>query len=464
MEYTAFEKVPAKAQTYSFFDQVIFWFSTTSLPAAWLYGAYMAGWKGVMASLLLIIGVNALSLIPWAFLGQMAQQTGGSMMALARPAFGIKGSIVPSIFYLIFGMGWAVINAFLGSIALSFIFAQWLNWPSYASPHNTWYMIGYLAIFAILNGVFGAIGHQWLKKLQWAATILFLLLGGYQTYVVIHTWGLSHLLAWKPATTLTFPTGFGPWQFAFPMTFAFLFDLMIAFNWTWEFIGDFSRFAKTKKAGTWGPFWGAVIAQIWWFFVGAIAVAYIALSNGGKYMPLLADPSSTTVAAGLGWLAAIIILFATVTADAGNIYGSGLSISNMFPKLKLSLRSLLVIVSVLVFPLSILPLVFSNLLSFSLFFLDFMGALVIPLWTLMLVDYFLVKKGKYSDDMYLKQGGKYWFSKGWNIPAVVTLFLGTGVYWLFAYILPYHIRNFTTATIPTIIFVTVVYFIWSKKK
>src|SRR5258708_17023000 len=101
-EYSAFDKVPAKEQSYSFLDQVAFWFSATSLPATWLYGAYMAGWKGVIASLLLIIGVNGLSLIPWAYFGEIAQKTGGSMMAIARPAFGIRGSVIPSIFYLAF--------------------------------------------------------------------------------------------------------------------------------------------------------------------------------------------------------------------------------------------------------------------------------------------------------------------------------------------------------------------------
>src|SRR6185436_16800157 len=145
MEYSAFDKVPQKAQSYTFLDQTVFWFASTSLPAAWLYGALMAGWQGVSSAMLLIIGVNALSLIPWAFLGRIAQETGGSMMAIARPAFGIRGSIVPSVFYLIFALGWALVNAFIGAIAISFIFKQWLGFPSYLDPNNLGYMVGYLA-------------------------------------------------------------------------------------------------------------------------------------------------------------------------------------------------------------------------------------------------------------------------------------------------------------------------------
>lgn len=457
MEYTAFEKIPEKAKTYSFLDLTAFWFASASLPAAWLYGALMAGWHGIAAAMLLIVGVNALSFIPWAYLGGIAQVTGGSMMAIARPAFGIRGSIIPSIFYLIFAMGWALVNAFIGSIAISFIFKQWLGWPSYLDPNNLWYMLTYLAVFAYLNGTFGIAGHKWIKKLQWVATAFFLILGAYQTYIVLNQWGLAKVLSWVPTETLFHAIG----PFTFPITFALLFDLMVAYNWTWEFIGDFSRFAKTKNAATWGPFIGATLAQIWWFSVGALAVAYLALTTGA-YTPILADPSSTTVGLGLGWLAALVILFATVTTDAGNIYASALSVSNMMPKKKISLRTLLVISSIIVFPLSMLPLLSSNLLNFFIFFLDFMGALVIPLWTIMLVDYFIVKKGKYTDDLYEKDGGKYWFTKGWNIKAVVTLLLGTVVYWIFGYVF-IDLRNVLPATIPTVLFVAVMHVMLQKK-
>src|SRR3989344_744344 len=140
-EYSAFEKVPQNAQTFSFWDQFAFWFSAASLPAAWYYGALMAGWQGIAGALFLILIVNTLAFIPWAYLGEIAGKTGGSSMAIARGAFGIKGSIIPSVFYLIMGFGWAAVNVFLGAIALSFIFKLWLHFPSYADPNNLIYMV-----------------------------------------------------------------------------------------------------------------------------------------------------------------------------------------------------------------------------------------------------------------------------------------------------------------------------------
>lgn len=459
MEYAAFEKVPLKERTYSFFDQFVFWFASTSLPAAWYYGALMAGWQGIIGALILIFLVSTISFIPWAYLGKIAQETGGSSMAIIRPAFGIRGAIVPSIFYLIFAVGWAVVNVFLGAIALSFIFKLWLGFPSYLDSNNLAYMASYILVVCFLQGFFAVKGNRGIKKLQWVATILFLFLGAYQTYVVFTHWDALSLIAWKPKETLS--TTIGP--FTYSLTFALLVDLLIAYNWTWEFIGDFSRFAKNKNSGTWGPFFGANLAQYWWFLVGAFAVVYLSITSG-QYTPLLADPSSASVAAGLGWVAAIIVLFATISTNAGNIYASALGISNIIShKKNIPLNTLLAWSSLAITPLALTPLLSKDFVGFYIFFLDFLGAIVVPLWTLTLVDYFWVKKQKYTDDLFKLNQGAYWYNKGWNWPAIITLLLGIVVYWLCAYVFV-GIRQFVTAAIPTMIFVSIAYLFLVKRR
>jgi nucleobase:cation symporter-1, NCS1 family len=458
MEYSAFEKVPLKGRSFSFWDQTVFWFSACSLPAAWYYGALMAGWQGMVGALVLIFIVNTVSLLPWAYLGEIASVTGGSSVAIVRPAFGIKGSVVPSVFYLILGFGWAVVNVFLGAIALSFIFKLWLGLPSYLDSGNLLPMIGYIIIVCLIQGVFAVAGHRMIKKVQWIATIFFLILGAYQTVVVFQHWGFHALFAWKPQGMLSASVG----PFTYPITFALLVDLLIAYNWTWEFIGDFSRFSKNRAEGTWGPFLGANLAQFWWFFVGALAVVYLSVTTG-TYSPLLADPSSTTVTLGLGWLAALVILLATVTTNAANIYASALGVSNMIPGRKTTLTTLLKIVAVTIVPLSLSPLASKDFVGFYMFFLDVLGAIVIPLWTLTLVDYFIVKRRKYTDDLFRKNGGAYWYKNGWNWPAVFVLLLGTGVYWIFGYAFPI-IRQTVTAALPTMAFVAALYIFWMNHK
>ena len=457
MEYSAFEKVDKKGKTFSFWDQTVFWFSATSLPAAWTYGALIAGWQGIAGALILIFIVNTLSFIPWAYLGEIAAKTGGSSMALVRPAFGIRGSIVPSVFYLVMGYGWAAVNVFIGAIALSFIFKLWLGWPSYLDPNNLRFMLLYILVVCAVQGVAAVAGHEWMKRIQWIATLFFFVLGLYQTYVVLTHWNAFSLLAWRPGEALK--TAVGP--FTYTITFALLADLLIAYNWTWEFIGDFSRFSKTTKAGTWGPFIGANLAQFWWFLVGAMAVVYLAVTSGG-FNPLLADPSATSVALGLGWLAALVVFFATITTNAANLYASSLGLSNIFQKKQYRLKHLLIFSSLFTVILSLTPLLSKDFIGFYIFFLDFVGAVVVPLWTITLVDYFIVKKRHYSDDLFKKNGGRYWYQKGWNKAGIISLVSGVACYWIFSFAWP-NLREMVTAAIPTILVTSGVYLVLMRK-
>ena len=458
MEFSALQKVPTSHRTFSFRDQFVFWFGACSLPAAWLYGALFAGWQGIAGALVLIFIVNTISFIPWAYLGEIAVATGGSSVAIVKGAFGIKGALIPSLFYLVLGFGWAIVNVFLGAIALSFIFKLWFGWPSIIDAGNTWYMVVYILVVCLLQGYFAVKGNQMIKKLQWVATIFFVILGFYQTFIVIRHWGIAPLLAWKPDHILSGSLGI----YTFPITFALLIDLVISYNWTWEFIGDFSRFSKSKIAGTWGPFLGANIAQFWWFLVGALAVVYLTLTTG-TYDPISAAPSATSVTLGLGWLAALVVRFATITTNAANLYASALGLSNILSGKKVSFQTLLFLSSVFVFPLSLISLASSSLVGFFIFFLDVVGAIVVPLWTITLVDYFIVKKRKYSDDIFKLHKGEYWYKKGWNYTAIITLFSGMLLYWGAGYLIP-QIRHTITASIPTIIIVTALYLILMRGK
>lgn len=455
-EYGALDKVPEGARSYSFWDQVAFWFSAVSFPGAWYYGALMAGWKGLTGAFILIFGVNIVSFIPWALLGSMAAKHGASSMALARASFGLRGSVIPSIFYLLFGFGWGLINTFLAAIGLSFAFNQWIGWPAYMSSGHTPYMILYVIIVAFLQFLLAFFGHKIIKTVNKIVLTIFFLLGAYQTYIVLGRWGTVDILGWQPAGAQTAVIG----PYTYTLTFALLADLLIAYNWTWEFIGDFSRFSPTKKAGGLGPFIGASISQIWWFLVGASGVAYLAITTG-NYSPLTADPSSTTVMLGFGIIAVLIIAISTIDTNAANIYASALGISNIMGKKTLPIRTLLAISGMLLVFLSMIPLLSGQFVGFFIFFMDFLGAIVVPLWTLMLIDYFIVKKQAYSDDMFLHEKGEYWYSRGYNIPALTTLIFGTIIYIVIAYVYP-SLREQYTAAIPTMVFVTSTYILWTK--
>jgi len=332
------------------------------------------------------------------------------------------------------------------------------------SPIN-YYLIPSILLICFLQGFFATAGHRAIRYLNWVSTFALVALGAYASYIVLKDFNFGQLWAWRPAQPLsfTFTAGALGTGFTYTLTFPLLLDLLIAYNWTWEFIGDFSRFARSKKAGTWGPFAGASLAQYWFFSVGALmTVAFLVTTpTAGVNFAAISDPSYKATQLGFGVGAYLIILFATISTNAGNIYASALGITNIATRWKASMRRLLLLSAIIVVPLALLPLFETNFVFTYIFFLDFLGAIVVPLWTLTLVDYFLVKARRYSDDLFAQEGGHYWYRGGWNWPAVVTLLSGTALYWIIAFGLP-TLRETISAALPTIVFVVIVYYFWGR--
>ena len=456
-EYRALDQIPTSARTFSLSDQAALWFGAASLPAAWLYGGIMAGWTGLGGALLLILVISPLTLLPWAALGLIAARVGGASVAIVRPAFGLRGSAIPAVFYLVFGFGWAAVNVFVGSIGTSFIFKGIFGTPALGEPGAQWPMAASILVTCAVQGAFAVAGHRAIRVMEWIAVVGLVTLGAFETWLALSTWTANDLLAWRPPTELTTPVG----PFSYAITFAILVDLLVAYNWTWEFIGDFSRFARTPRAGAAGPWIGANIAQTWWFFVGALGVVYLAIQTG-QFTPALSDPSSVATQLGFGWAAYLVILFATVATNSGNIYASALGISQLVPRAKISMRALLVLAAAIVVPLSLLPLFASDLLGSYVFFLDFVGALVVPLWTITLVDHFIVRRGSYTADLFRTAGGAYWYRDGVHWPGIASLALGTALYWMIAFGFPL-LRTQIGATIPTIVVVATVYALTARR-
>src|SRR5438309_11765204 len=137
-----------------------------------------------------------------------------------------------------------------------------------------------------------------------------------------------------------------------------------------------------------------------------MTVAFLVTASPGSVnFAAISDPSFKATQLGFGLGAYLIILFATISTNAGNIYASALGITNIATRWKTSMRRLLLVSSAIVVPLALLPLFETNFVFTYIFFLDFLGAIVVPLWTLTLVDYFLVKARRYTDDLFASEGG-----------------------------------------------------------
>ena len=124
-------------------------------------------------------------------------------------------------------------------------------------------------------------------------------------------------------------------------------------------------------------------------------------------------------------LALIFIIIASLSTNLiANFIPSQYSLINLIPS-KLSLRSSSFIIAMIGFIISIFWLTFLSQIGI-LSFIDTFGAFFGPFFGIMIFDFYFIKKGELNNkDIYsLESNGAYYFSGGWHIKGIYSLFLG----------------------------------------
>jgi putative hydroxymethylpyrimidine transporter CytX len=194
-------------------------------------------------------------------------------------------------------------------------------------------------------------------------------------------------------------------------------DLIIAMPISWlPLVSDYSRFAINSKSGFWGTWIGYFIVSSWMYLLGLMAsLATQSSDPSGVVMNLMLK---------LGWAipALIIVLFSTFTTTFLDIYSTAISGLNIFPKL--GERAGILIGGILGI---IVAVIFPALLDYEHFLL-FIGAMFCPLFGIVLVDHFFLRKGDIDlTDLY-KRDGQYWFWRGINPLAILAWAIGFVIY------------------------------------
>lgn len=97
----------------------------------------------------------------------------------------------------------------------------------------------------------------------------------------------------------------------------------------------------------------------------------------------------------------------------------------------------LLFIAVLQFAMCFLPLAFDKFIEYFEFFLGVVGGVFIPLWTLVVVDYFIVRRCQVRDeDLYagnFPDGSTKSRLGDWNASGWVAMALGLGMFYLLHY-------------------------------
>jgi nucleobase:cation symporter-1, NCS1 family len=384
-------------------DYFILWSSLGVGLLVFSAGSFLSKASFLEATLAIIVGSAAGSIL-LALAGKIGSDHGVPSLITMRAAFGIRGSYIPAILNVMQLIGWTTFEIMIMARAAEILSGSIL-------PYYFW-----AAIFGALVALLGIAGplnviREWIGKFAvWIA---------YGTSVII----IINLINSADIAVLISSPGEG-------LSFFSALDLVIAMPISWmPLVADYNRFAEKSKSALWGTFIGFMMTNILFYFGGvllgtsdviAIVVAIQAMFFGFLMLLLIVDEADNAFA---------------------DVYSASVSTQDIFPKI--SQKHLIVGFTALS---AILAMVVS-IEQYEVFLL-LIGAIFVPLFGVVLVDYYIVKRQKYTEQMLYARQNRL----GIGAPALIAWSLGGLLNYTLSPLSPIHMPQLPAvgATIPSL--------------
>lgn len=185
--------------------------------------------------------------------------------------------------------------------------------------------------------------------------------------------------------------------------------------------GDFSRFVKTERQMRIGNFWGLPVSMAFFSFIALFITAGSVVLFGER----LIDPAQIVERVDslpLTLIAAVTFFAATVGINlVANFIPAAYDIANMAPA-TISARTGGIITAAIAFVIGAFWVSLISSIGIT-GFVDTLGAILAPLYGILIADFYLVKKGHLRvDQMFtMDPSGAYWYDSGWNRRAILSV-------------------------------------------
>jgi len=194
--------------------------------------------------------------------------------------------------------------------------------------------------------------------------------------------------------------------------------------------GDFSRYVKDEKElkkGNLSLILNLIIFSFFALFI-VVGVDGFLKQNSENLSRVLTNPTDIIGSLNNLLITNLTLIFIIVASLSTNLIAnfipSQYALINLIPS-TLSLKSSSFIIAILGFIIGIFWLTFFSQVG-VLSFIDTFGSFFGPLFGIMIIDFYIIKKGKLiNKDIYsLDSNGAYYFSGGWHIKGIYSLILG----------------------------------------
>jgi nucleobase:cation symporter-1, NCS1 family len=387
-------------RTMGFGNTIMVWLAANMVVTTLLTGTlFVPGIPYVQAILIIVLGtllgVTVLSLV-----GCIGTRTGLPTMVLSRGAFGVRGGKVPGVLNLAVLMGWSWVQALLAGIAVNYAVETLTGFSSI--PLFTILCQSIVVLLALF-------GHQGIERVEPFIAVVMIGLALFVFYKAFSTFGTSEFVSL-------------PGDPSAGMTTAIAFDVVVATAISWTVLSaDFNRNAKTQLGGIFGTVIGYTASTSIAMSLGTTAAAYAQLKGGAAQG---FDPA--VLVENFGLPAALVVFLSVMATNTLVVYGMVMSYLDLRPESKFLASAIVIGV------ISIVGALWQGILERFLDFLLLIGTFFVPVFAIMLADYYLLRRGNYSaEDVLRKRGGAYWYAGGFNVPAWVAWVIGVGLalYW-----------------------------------
>jgi purine-cytosine permease-like protein len=298
-------------------------------------------------------------------------QLGLPQMIQSRPQFGYLGALLVWVVALVTYIGFNALNQSLAASTVK----ELVGLPEGPT----------IIVFAILAALIAAAGYDLIHKAQRLLAYLML------AVLAVYTVGFFAVV---DLATLLQP---GPFK---PTLFLVQFFAAAGYQLSWSiYVSDYSRYLPREvgiRASFFWTFWGAFIGGAWMMLVGAFAAA--AFSNADIVVAL--RQSADAMFGGFGVIMLVSSFGGLITITSLNLYGASLtmlSVVDSVTPIRLGIASrMAALVAVLGTSLSLSLALSGNVLHALEAFLAVLVYLFTPWTAINLVDFFFVRKGRYS--------------------------------------------------------------------
>ncbi|AEX21838.1 amino acid transporter [Vibrio natriegens] len=413
---------PEKEQKWGWYSIFAFWMSDVHSVGGYVFAAslFALGLNGIQVFISLLAGISIV-LVFANLMGKPGQKAGVPFPVVARMSFGVFGANIPAVIRGIIAVVWYGIQTYLASS--SFIILLLYFFPSMESLANDSFLglsylgwVGFSSMW-VLQAIVFMFGMDMIRKvIDWSGPAIYIAMFALCAYMInLAGWenisfnlGKETLVGSEAIIQMIIATALVAGYFAGP---------------TLNF-SDFSRYCTSYKDLKLGNLLGLPLN----FIVFSLFSVVIVSASIPVFGEMIVDPVETVKRLDSGLitvLGALTFIFATVGINiVANFVAPAFDFSNVSPQ-KISFKMggfIAAFGSILLTPWNL----FNNpeVIHYTV---DVLAAMIGPLYGIIIVDYFIVKKGQIDvPSLYTESPqGQYWYKNGVNMNSVYALVIAS---------------------------------------